>query len=79
MARASAHDPSAPVTGRLEGESEKAGGPAGAPLEAGRPVSASDLARRADWIRLETIDLVDRAGLGHYSSTFSCAEILAVL
>lgn len=79
MAATSAHDPSAPVASRLEGESEKAGGPADAPLETGRPVSASDLARRADWIRLQTIDLVDRAGLGHYSSTFSCAEILAVL
>jgi len=42
-------------------------------------VSARELARRADWIRLQTVDLIDAAGLGHYSSTFSCAEILAVL
>ncbi|MGH8868226.1 MAG: transketolase [Actinomycetes bacterium] len=39
----------------------------------------ADLAWRADWIRLRTVELVDQAGLGHYSSTFSCAEILAVL
>jgi transketolase len=41
--------------------------------------SPQELARRADWIRLRTIELIDRAGLGHYSSTFSCAEILSVL
>lgn len=41
--------------------------------------TATDLARRADWIRLKTVELVDRAGLGHYSSTFSCAEIISVL
>ena len=35
--------------------------------------------KRADWIRRRTIDLVEIAGSGHYSSTFSCAEILAVL
>jgi len=52
---------------------------AAGPLEEGRTVTAEELAWRADWIRLNTIDLVDRAGLGHYSSTFSCAEILAVL
>jgi len=48
-------------------------------LERGRPTSLEELRRRADWIRLETIRLIDRAGLGHYSSTFSCAEILSVL
>lgn len=48
-------------------------------LERGRAADLGDLARRADWIRLRTIQLIDRAGLGHYSSTFSCAEILAVL
>jgi transketolase len=37
------------------------------------------LARNADWIRRETIRLVDIAGSGHYSSVFSCAEILEVL
>ena len=48
-------------------------------LERGRPVDLDDLRRRADWVRLRTIQLIDAAGLGHYSSTFSCAEILAVL
>ena len=56
------------------------GSPAVTPvLERGRPVSAGDLRWRADWVRAETIKLIDQAGLGHYSSTFSCAEILAVL
>ena len=48
-------------------------------LERSRPVELAELSRRADWIRLRTIQLIDGAGLGHYSSTFSCAEILAVL
>jgi transketolase len=48
-------------------------------LERGRPADLDDLHRRADWVRLRTIQLIDAAGLGHYSSTFSCAEILAVL
>jgi transketolase len=54
---------------------------AGAPvtLERGRTVTDAELFRRADWIRLRTIDLVAQAGLGHYSSTFSCAEIVATL
>jgi len=42
-------------------------------------VTAAEIARRADWIRLKTVQLIDQAGLGHYSSTFSCAEILAAL
>lgn len=41
--------------------------------------SIPDLRRRAEWIRLETIRQIAGAGLGHYSSTFSAAEILAVL
>lgn len=45
----------------------------------GRSASATDLERRADWIRLQTIELTEIAGSGHYSSTFSCAELLAVL
>ncbi|MDG3008946.1 transketolase [Rhodococcus sp. D2-41] len=48
-------------------------------LERGRPASVGELRNRADWLRLEVIDMIDGAGLGHYSSTFSCAEILAVL
>ena len=48
-------------------------------LDRGRPVSDADLLRQADWIRLQTIDLIAQAGLGHYSSTFSSAEIVATL
>jgi transketolase len=51
----------------------------GTVLARGRPASAAQLRRRADWIRLRTLDLVEQAGLGHYSSTFSCADLLAVL
>jgi transketolase len=48
-------------------------------LVRGRPLSAGQLRWRADWIRLHALDLIDRAGLGHYSSTFSCAELFATL
>ena len=48
-------------------------------LDRGRPVTDSELVGRADWIRLQTIDLIRQAGLGHYSSTFSCAELVATL
>ena len=48
-------------------------------LDRGRPVSDAELNRRADWIRLQTIDLIAQAGLGHYSSTFSSAELVAAL
>jgi transketolase len=48
-------------------------------LDRGRPVTDTELLRRADWIRLQTIDLIRQAGLGHYSSTFSSAEIIAAL
>jgi transketolase len=48
-------------------------------LERGRPVTDTELLRRADWIRLQTVGLIAQAGLGHYSSTFSCAEIVATL
>ena len=41
--------------------------------------SVQELRHRAEWIRLETIRQIAGAGLGHYSSTFSAAEILAVL
>jgi transketolase len=53
--------------------------PGAAVLERGRRVTDAELARKADWIRLKTIELVAQAGLGHYSSTFSCAEIVATL
>ncbi len=48
-------------------------------LERGRPVTAAELSWRADWIRLNTVHLIAQAGLGHYASTFSCAEIVATL
>jgi transketolase len=53
--------------------------PQGPVLERGRPVAPDELRRKADWIRLRTIQLIDGAGLGHYSSTFSCAELFAIL
>jgi transketolase len=48
-------------------------------LERGRPVTDAELLRRADWIRIRTVGLIAQAGLGHYSSTFSSAEIFATL
>jgi transketolase len=48
-------------------------------LERGRPATPAELAWRADWIRLSTVRLIAAAGLGHYTSTFSCAEIFATL
>jgi transketolase len=53
--------------------------PDGPTLERARSTSADDLRRRADWIRLQTVELTEIAGSGHYASTFSCAELLAVL
>jgi len=44
-----------------------------------RNVSPEFLADRAKFIRLETVRLSRIAGAGHYSSTFSCAELLAAL
>lgn len=48
-------------------------------LERNRACSLGALRNRAEWIRLETIRLVDIAKSGHYSSVFSCAEMLAAL
>ncbi len=48
-------------------------------LERGRPLTEAGLLRRADWIRLQTVELIAQAGLGHYSSTFSSAELFATL
>lgn len=42
-------------------------------------VSLAVLEDRAKFIRTETVRLTRIAGAGHYSSTFSCAEILATL
>lgn len=41
--------------------------------------SIAELAERARFIRLETLRLSRIAGAGHYSGTFSCAELLAAL
>ena len=45
----------------------------------GHNVSVDYLADRARFIRLETLRLTRIAGAGHYSSTFSAAEIFAAL
>lgn len=45
----------------------------------GRNVSPEFLADRAKFIRLETIRLSRIAGAGHYSSTFSAAELFSAL
>jgi transketolase len=50
-----------------------------ATLERGRPATPAELSWRADWIRLNTVRLIGQAGLGHYASTFSCAEVIATL
>jgi transketolase len=44
-----------------------------------RNVSLEFLADRAKMVRRETVRLARIAGAGHYSSTFSCAELLAAL
>jgi len=48
-------------------------------LQRNRDYDLDALRRKADWIRLETIRLVDIAKSGHYSSVFSCAEMFAAL
>lgn len=44
-----------------------------------RNLSVEYLADRAKFVRLETLRLTRIAGAGHYSSTFSCAELFAAL
>ena len=44
-----------------------------------RPCSTADLEERARFVRLETLRLSQIAGAGHYSSTFSAAELLVSL
>lgn len=48
-------------------------------LPRNRAADLRDLERKADWVRLETIRLVEIARSGHYSSVFSCAEMFAAL
>jgi transketolase len=45
----------------------------------GRNVSRDFLAEQAKFVRLETVRLSKIAGAGHYSSTFSAAELFATL
>jgi transketolase len=45
----------------------------------GRNVTESYLTDRAKFVRLETVRLTKIAGAGHYSSTFSAAELFAAL
>lgn len=48
-------------------------------LPRNRDADPEVLRKRADWVRLETIRLVEIARSGHYSSVFSCAEMFAAL
>lgn len=48
-------------------------------MDASLERSSAEIADRARFIRLETVRLARIAGAGHYSSVFSCAEILATL
>ncbi|MBX5465878.1 MAG: transketolase [Firmicutes bacterium] len=48
-------------------------------LERGRAITVSELKDKARWLRLEVLRLIEQAGLGHYSSTMSCVEILLAL
>jgi transketolase len=48
-------------------------------LGRGRNIAPEFLADRARFIRLETLRLTKIAGAGHYSSTFSAAELFAAL
>ena len=48
-------------------------------IEAGLPDRVMEVRERAATVRRETIRLVGIAKSGHYSSVFSCAEILAAL
>ncbi|EGG28426.1 Transketolase [Aequoribacter fuscus] len=48
-------------------------------LERFRDTSAAELAARAKQLRLEILDVISHAPMGHYSSSLSCAEILATL
>ncbi|MBX5437322.1 MAG: transketolase [Alicyclobacillaceae bacterium] len=48
-------------------------------MERGRQVSPEELERRARWLRARVVELIHQAGLGHYSSSFSCIEVLCVL
>jgi len=42
-------------------------------------VTEEEMRERARWLRLEILRVIQGAGLGHYSSTFSSAELFSVL
>ncbi len=44
-----------------------------------RKVTAKELAERSRQLRLEILDVISHAPMGHYSSSLSCAEILVTL
>jgi transketolase len=44
-----------------------------------RPVTPQTLAERSRRLRLEIVDVISHAPMGHYSSSLSCAEILVTL
>ncbi|MEZ5554238.1 transketolase [Haliea sp.] len=44
-----------------------------------RPVTADALQERARQLRLDILDVISHAPMGHYSSSLSCAEILVTL
>ncbi|WP_256665674.1 transketolase [Pseudomonas sp. 9AZ] len=48
-------------------------------LERYRKTDAETLRRKAEWLRLEILRLIQTSGLGHYSSSFSAAEVLVTL
>lgn len=53
--------------------------PASEYLQRLRPVSAQYLSERSRQLRLEILDVISHAPMGHYSSSLSCAEILVTL
>lgn len=48
-------------------------------LARNRTITPERVDHLADWVRLETIRLIEIAKSGHYSSVYSCAEMFAVL
>ncbi|HUH37289.1 MAG TPA: transketolase [Spongiibacteraceae bacterium] len=48
-------------------------------LERLREVDAMELAERSRQLRLDILDVISHAPMGHYSSSLSCAEILVTL
>lgn len=48
-------------------------------LERLRVVTAKELVKRSQELRLEILEVISHAPMGHYSSSLSCAEILVTL